>query len=184
MANKSISSRNLAGLTFFSGIIFLLLNLTSIHSEYYLGEDLVEITVKMTESPADIHTRSTATTRYSLKTAEYPCEFWLSFSAYKLIKDDKAAKKQLDQIIAGDLVTVEIRANKKIYLEQSSAAMPVMGLKTQTSQILDSKKLEQADKKRLMINIGLSILAIIGGILIFFFSKESNPLNSVAENFS
>ncbi|MFN4249124.1 MAG: hypothetical protein ACK4EY_15460 [Flavipsychrobacter sp.] len=154
------SNRDILKYLLLFGIIGLGFNLYYKYDRYYLGEPTTVKKISVQDKPEYISSRR-GTSRYSFKGADHNCRFWLSEGALDLINDNEQLKKNVESILVGDTVEIEIRKTDTIKLEDSDAKIRVVGFAKDYTVFIAACEVEAKDRKDFYINFGIPITCLL-----------------------
>lgn len=133
-------------------------------NEYYQGEPIVNLNVKLLGSIEYFSDNEYREEHFLIKTSQHECEFRITGGLFSIIKE----KETLFEIQSGDSLQLFIYKNESNNLNKPNSTLKVIGIKTANINI-SPEEVKMADLSILKYNfsIGITIIFLVGAGLLY-----------------
>ena len=138
---------------------------------YYNDEPLVTKVVNVGELPEYIDGGKSGTDRYTFKSTDYNCRFWIAEGALDIMKNDDQLKSIIEGIRKDQKVSLDIYKKAEDKMNDPEFRALVIGLTLNNKVIISPDQVREADKRNRNINI-IGAPIIITGILIALYWRK------------
>jgi hypothetical protein len=135
-----------------------------LRGRYYLGEALTPVSITLKDTMEFVDGGKYKTDRYSFKTNEFNCRFWIGDGALDFVKDHPQIESKIKYLKSGEKIEIDIEASEQNQVQRFEERIKIYGLRLRQTEVFAASDVIHVDKSKRLLNIlfafGLGMLGV------------------------